>query len=111
MTDSEFSVMLKVRFTLYTILYVIFAFIVDEFVVVHQSEPVNELRENDVLPIFCIASNHNVQVDHQWKREGWGDLGLSSPVLYVIQPGVYVCRVTDEMDRKCMSQQIKVLSG
>ena len=57
-----------------------------------------QLKCNEGMPIFCIASNHSLEVDYEWFKQN-EDIGVCSPVLYVAMNGTYKCKVTDRIGR------------
>ena len=51
--------------------------------IAHQSDPVTLIGSHqNVVPIFCVASNHSVDTLYDWTCEEVV-VGVSSPVLYV----------------------------
>ena len=82
----------------------------DKLVVVLQTCSPKQLKHNEVLPIYCVASNHSLHLEYDWFRDE-KEIGVCSPVLYVTMEGTYKCRVSDAKMRMCTSRDIEVISG
>lgn len=76
--------------------------------VVHQSDAMKAIGEDDVIPLYCIVSNHSSGVQYSWDNIR-GPVGVNSPVLYVSQPGTYRCTVTEDEGDTCFSKSIVVV--
>ncbi len=65
------------------------------------------MKQVDIaIPIYCIASGHNFDLDYRWQLAGQ-NVGLNSPVLWVSGPGTYFCTVVKGL-KTCMSALITV---
>ena len=78
--------------------------------VVHQSDSMKAIGEDDVIPLYCIVSNHSSGVQYSWDNIR-GPVGVNSPVLYVSQPGTYRCTITEVEGDTCFSKSIVVRKG
>ena len=74
--------------------------------VVHQSKDTH-MEYHKCMPLFCIASGHNMSYIYEWEKVKVGPVGADSPVLWVDSPGLYSCTVTNGME-KCFSRSMRV---
>ncbi len=77
---------------------------------VHQT-PCSIKLDNTPVPIFSVASGHQLDYVYTWRQSG-RVVGNNSPVLWVDTPGVYQCTCTScssvEGPRSCSSREITI---
>ena len=63
------------------------------FNIIHQSPSKILLLGTESIPLFCVASEHSLDIQYKWnsvKKEIPGN----SPVLWINSPGMYLCVIT-----------------
>lgn len=58
------------------------------------------------MPLYCIATDHNLMYKYQWERAN-EKIGVNSPVVWVNQVGDYRCTVSNGTTQ-CFSEVIHV---
>ena len=79
--------------------------------VVHQSTAKQLLHgKDDVIPLYCVASQHSLSTSYEWDNVA-GPVGINSPVIYVTKPGTYRCVVSDAGGKVAYARNIVVTRG
>ena len=81
----------------------------EPFKVVHQSGKTT-IKDENIVPLFCIASNHSLLHVYSWEKVGTGKVGVDSPVLWLNVPGEYRCTVSS-VGEQCYTDNIAVVKG
>ena len=74
---------------------------------VHQSRRDVVMSSDKPIPLYCVASQHSLSTLYEWSNIN-GCVGIHSPILYVWDPGMYRCSVTNTDGEKAYSRDIKV---
>lgn len=86
--------------------------ILGSFRVVHQTTGEVSLTSGAVVPLFCIASGHNLCLNYKWSKLGQHEdccLG-NTPVMWVDSPGIYRCQVSSQTAETCFSSNMVMKS-
>ena len=64
------------------------------------------VTEGSVIPLFCVATGHNLKYTYKWSTLDQ-PLSGNTPVMWVNSPGVYRCQVSNKKE-SCYSANIIV---
>lgn len=105
--STQYSTMFLVIIYCCLFYHYFYTYFSGKLVVIHQSPRFVKMNEGKiVVPVFCVASGHALDMMYTWHSTG-KRVGTNSPVLWVSCPGTYKCTVTKGL-RTCLSGLISV---